>query len=115
MARFPYQNNSDDIKEFDPDLGDVVHFETSYEYLFAIVSVEFIVILVNFYCQKNIATGSPLFVSYLRKPFVQARFRLSLEQRVIDCFELSCVYTYVLVCIIICMCACVCVLMFVYH
>ena len=39
MARYPYQNNSDDIREFDPGLGDVVHFETSYEYLFAIVSV----------------------------------------------------------------------------
>ena len=91
VARYPYQNNSDGIKEFDVGLGDVVHFETSYEYLFAIVSIEFILILVNFYCQKNIATGSPLFVSYLRKPFVQARFPPSLEQRVIDCFELSCV------------------------
>jgi len=82
MARYPYQNNTNDIREFDPDLGDVIHFETSYEYLFAIVSVEFVVAFVNFCYQKNISNGSPLFVSYLRRPFVQARFPLSLEQRV---------------------------------
>ena len=87
----------------------MVHFETSYEYLFAIVSVEFIVILVNFCCQKNITTGSPLFVSYRRKPFVQAQFPLSLEQRVIDCFEQSCVCVYIYVGVYNYLCVCVCV------
>ena len=44
-ASYPYQNKTDDIGEVDPHLGDVVHFEASYEYLFAIVSVKFVIIL----------------------------------------------------------------------
>ena len=42
-----YQNNTNDIGEVDPHLGDVVHFETSYEYLFAIVSVKIVIILAS--------------------------------------------------------------------
>ena len=38
-ARYPYQNNTMDIQEFDTALGDVVHFAAFYEYLFAAVSV----------------------------------------------------------------------------
>ena len=38
-ARYPYQNNSDNIQEFDSNLGDIAHFAAHYEYLFAVVSV----------------------------------------------------------------------------
>ena len=38
-AQPPYQNNTDDIQEFDHSLGEVIHFAAFYEYLFAVVSV----------------------------------------------------------------------------
>ena len=39
--------------------------------------------IATFCLQKdNIPSGSPLFVSHKRKPFVQAQFPLGLEQRV---------------------------------
>lgn len=47
-ARYPYSLKN--VQEFDPDLGDIIHFAAYYEYLFAIVSVLCVSCHVMFTC-----------------------------------------------------------------
>lgn len=74
-AVFPYTENI--MHEFDQSAGEVTDFKIMHEYLFTIVrsynSVTFILSLQLI--QKNVSySGSQLFVSYRRQPFVQAKF-----------------------------------------
>ena len=63
--------------EFDQGIGEITDFKLIHEYIFAIVrEFYFIVILIYYamFLQKNFNSESSLFVSYKRKPFVQAKF-----------------------------------------